>query len=152
MSDESKATSEFPAVERSLWWNIAKSWLSLRDWVKTWLIFLNIVLLGSLAFLYDPIGKWVVIGYAASAPLLLLLIIPFRGLTRLLGLAHIVPWTPLLAYLIARLLTNDFGPQLDAESDPALFVYTIATSSAIGLCLAWDFYDVYRWLAGERYV
>jgi hypothetical protein len=74
---------------------IGASWLSMKLWVKIWLFFLNFVFIAALAFLSDdPAVIWILISYVGSGSYLLAFMVPQRGLSRLLGLAHIVPWTP----------------------------------------------------------
>ena len=151
MTDMSTGLVEFPRADQSLWWNVGKSWMSLKWWVKIWLIVLNMILLGSIGFLYDPIGKFTIAAYAASGPLLIALMVRPRGLSRLLGVGHIVPWVPLLFYLLGRLVSNQFGPKITISNDLSLYVYTLVTISALSLCLMWHFWDVFRWIKGERY-
>ncbi len=123
----------------------------MKTWVKVWLFFLNFVFLGSLAFLDDPIGRWTAIAYVAAGPLLMAIMVAQRGLTRLLGVAHLVPWTPLVAYLTCRFVSTTAGPMLVPESG-ALFWYSLVLLASVLVCLAFDVYDVARWLRGERFV
>jgi len=138
--------------QSSVWHEIGRSWMSMKTWVKLWLFFLNFVFLLALAFVRDPIGRWTFAAYAAAGPLLMVFMIRQRGLTRLLGLAHIIPWVPLLVYLSLRMTSHLVGPMLTKEEDPLLFSYVILVLASAGACLALDFYDVYRWLRGERFV
>jgi hypothetical protein len=126
--------------------------MSTKTWIKVWLLFLNFVFLLALAFLRDPIGRWTFIAYAASGPLLLAFMLRQRGLTRLLGLAHIIPWVPLMIYLAARLTSDVIGARLTPDRDPELFAYVVLLIATVGTCLAFDFYDVYRWVRGERFI
>ena len=139
-------------ASRSVWRRIGRSWLALKTWVKVWLFFLNLVLLGSVFFLDDPAGRWTLIAYFAAGPLLLAIMRFQRGLTRLLGLAHLIPWTPLQVYLLLRVMSDVAGPRLTADRDPALFGYVILVLGTVGACLALDVYDLVRWLRGERFV
>lgn len=124
----------------------------MKTWVKIWLFFLNLVLLGSLAFLYDPIGRAAALAYVAAVFILMSIVVAQRGLTRLCGLGHLIAWVPLMAYLFLRLGSEAAGPQLTFSSDPRLFAYAVVFVSAIGLCLVMDVIDVLRWIRGERYV
>lgn len=137
---------------RDLGGRIVRSWASLETWVKMWLFWLNAVFLGALLFVDTPIGRWTVLAYLGAAPFLASMMIAQRGLTRLLGLAHLLPWAPLLAYLLLRVATGRLGPQLTSTSDPALFGYVCLLLLTLTVCLGFDFYDVVRWLRGERYV
>jgi len=128
--------------QSSVWHEIGRSWMSMKTWVKLWLFFLNFVFLLALAFVRDPIGRWTFAAYAAAGPLLMVFMIRQRGLTRLLG----------LVYLSLRMTSHLVGPMLTKEEDPLLFSYVILVLASAGACLALDFYDVYRWLRGERFV
>lgn len=140
------------ARDASVWRRIGRSWLALKTWVKAWLFFLNLVLLGSFFFLHDPVGRWTAIAYLAAGPLLLGMMVCQRGLTRLLGLAHLIPWTPLMVYLVLRVSTGVVGPRLTPADDPALFGFALLVVVTVGVCLAFDLYDVLRWIRGERFV
>ncbi len=64
------------------------------------------------------------------------------GYVKLLGLPHIVFWTPLVIYLVLQLR------KADMPKAPR-FVMT-AIVGAIVISLAFDYTDVLRYLAGER--
>lgn len=136
----------------TLFRQIAGSWLSMKTWVKCWLFFLNAVFLGALFFLDDPASTWILIAYAASGPLLIGLIIHQRGLTRLLGIAHLLPWVPLLVYLVGHLGSAQFGQPITPQSDARYFAYLSLLLVCLAICLALDAWDVVRYWKGERYV
>ncbi|WP_416398620.1 hypothetical protein [Allohahella sp. A8] len=141
-------------AQEGVWRAIGRSWMSLKTWVKVWLFYLNIVFLCSIP-LYgqDPSVLWILVAYIASGPFLLAFMASQRGLSRLLGLAHIVPWTPLLAYLCTRLWSDGaLGPQITFESQPLLFAYVLLLIDTVLICLAFDYIDVLRWLRGEKYL
>lgn len=135
-----------------VWEDVAKSWMALKTWVKIWLVCLNIVLVGSFAFLHDAAGRWTAVAYVATGPILLAIMLRIRGLSRILGLGHIVPWVPLLIYLGLRVSSDAVGPRLTAEASPALFWYVMIVVTTVGVCLVFDVYDLVRWFRGERYV
>lgn len=152
----SKACAPAPLNDRlpdhlSLASAIAASWLSMKPWVKYWLFGLNGLFLLALAFWPDPLARYTLAAYVASGPWLVAIMIPQRGLTRLLGLAHLVPWIPLLAYLVLRLGSDVVGPQLSLAAVPLQWSYAVALLSIMGTCLAIDIADVWRWHRGERY-
>lgn len=146
------ATELQAEASTSRWGDIGRSWLAMKVWVKVWLFALNGVLLGSLAFWYDPVGRWTAVAYVAAGPLLMAFMLVQRGLTRLLGVAHLLPWIPLLGYLACRLTSDLAGPRLSGSGDPALFGYTIVVLVCVGVCCALDVYDLARWINGERFV
>lgn len=121
---------------------IAQSWLSLKLWVKIWLFALNGIFLVALSFMDDPSGPIVLTAYALTGPLLIGMMMAQRGLTRLLGVAHLIPGVPLTVYLGIR-LWGDWGVS------PVNIWLEILLATLL-ICLAFDFYDVKRWLKGER--
>ena len=64
------------------------------------------------------------------------------GYVKLLGLPHIVFWTPLIIYLVLQLR----GP----EMPKAPRIIMLAIVGAILISLAFDYTDVARYLAGDR--
>jgi hypothetical protein len=134
------------------WRRIGRSWLGMKTWVKLWLFFLNGVFLAAFAFGYDPLAFWTLAAYGASGPLLVLMMRAQGGLTRLLGIAHLIPWVPLVAYLCGRLGTAALGPRLAPATDPGLFAYAVVLLAVVVVCLAFDVWDVVRWARGERFV
>lgn len=141
-------------TDRGVFRSIGYSWLSLKTWVKIWLFYVNFIFIVGLAFYgQDPVVPWILIAYASSGPFLLAFMVPQRGLSRLLGLAHIVPWTPLVAYLFTRVgIDSSFGPKVTFSEYPALYVYLMLLLLSVLICLAFDYYDVARWLKGEKYL
>ncbi|MEW5864100.1 MAG: YiiD C-terminal domain-containing protein [Pseudomonadota bacterium] len=132
----------------SVWGDIARSWLSMKRWVKAWLFFLNAVFLAALAFLDRPEGRWILIAYVASGPLLLAIAWRQRGLTRILGVAHLLPWLPLLVYVAYALILGE----VRLQGEPWLYGYLVVLAATLVLCLSLDAWDVLRWLRGERFV
>ena len=129
---------------------IGPSWLGMKTWVKLWLFALNGVFLTVLIWWPSPLAKYTMAAFVASGPLLFAFMFKQRGLTRLLGIAHLVPWLPLLAYLALRLSSEVAGPQITMSDNPTLFGYACLLSTVIAICLAFDVYDVARWISGAR--
>lgn len=131
---------------------IAASWLSMKPWVKYWLWFLNGVFLAAFAFLDDPAATWILLAYVMSGPLLVWVMVTQRGLTRLLGVAHLVPWVPLLGYVALRLCCNLAGPVVSLAADPLFAGYLYLLVVCLVVCLSLDAWDLVRYRRGERYV
>ena len=129
---------------------IGKSWLQMKTWVKVWLFGLNGVFLAALFYWPTPLAQVILVAFIASGPLLFTIMIVQRGLTRLLGIAHLLPWLPLLGYLIVRLSSDQFGPQIVPGTPGYLYEYTLALISVTTICLAFDVYDLVRWIKGDR--
>lgn len=136
----------------SIWRAIGASWMAMKTGVKVWLFFLNGIFLLACFFLHRPSAQWILLGYLASGPLLLGFMVYQRGLTRLLGLAHLIPWIPLGIYLVLRLTTGAAGPRLTFGRAPVYTGYVVVLLAAMGICLVLDVIDVVRWWRGERYV
>ena len=81
------------------WSAIKKSYWSMPKWVFIWLCFLNVYFLISVVFWPERLSIVILIGYVATGPLLAAQIAHDGGLRRILGLAHLVPWVPLLIWL-----------------------------------------------------
>jgi hypothetical protein len=120
------------------------SWLSMKRPVLAWLLFLNGVMLAALFYTHTVEAKVILAAYVASGPWLAAMVAAQRGLTRLLGLGHLVPWSPLMVYLLMQVL----APASATAMPLSLLGLTLAT---VGLCLALDAYDVWRWFSGERF-
>lgn len=68
------------------------------------------------------------------------------GYVRLLGLGHIVPWTPLIIYLFNYLWRR--RSQWDLTTLTGKWIAGVFTLNLISLVI--DYVDVARWLLGER--
>ncbi len=124
------------------WRRIGRSWLSLPLWVKIWLFALNAVFLLSPIFLPWEAARIVLISYVASGPLLGAFAVFEGGLARSMGLAHLVPWVPMLVWLAIWNSNSDLhGLTLG---------YATLLAAMTAICLAFDVYDVWRWVRGDR--
>ena len=137
---------------RTTFQEIVASWLSMKQWVKMWLFLLNAVFLAALGFTHDPAATWILVGYVASGPLLLWMMVQQRGLTRLLGLAHLIPWVPLLLYVVLRVCSDVTGPLVLFQTQPIFATYLYVLLVCLVFCLSLDTWDVIRYIRGERYV
>jgi hypothetical protein len=64
------------------------------------------------------------------------------GYVRLLGIVHVILWTPLFLYLLRRVWRGEM--RLGLRVVMGLFVVSL------GISLAFDYVDVVRYLRGER--
>jgi len=129
------------------WRRIGRSWLSLPGWVKAWLFLLNAVFLAAPAFVPWGAASVVLIGYVASGPLLLGFAVHAGGLTRAMGIGHLLPWGPLLVWLALQAGMFD---GLLMQTRPVQFAYVWLLGVTVTACLAFDLYDLARWLRGDR--
>lgn len=127
---------------REHWRRIGHSWMSLPMWVKIWLSALNATFLLSPVFLPWEAASVVLTAYAASGPLLGAFATLEGGLTRAMGLAHLVPWVPMLGWLTIWMIGS--------EASGLALSYAAFLAMATVICLSFDTYDLWRWIYGER--
>lgn len=110
-------------------------------WLQGWLLWLVTVNLLSLVFLRHHEARWVLVAWIGNL-ILMSALFEFNGYNRLLGLSHVLWWTPLLVYLWRRRrairVDGSFGTWLKV-----LFVTN-------GISLLIDYVDVARYLLGDR--
>jgi hypothetical protein len=121
---------------------IGQSWVAMPGWVKVWLFALNAVFLAAFAFVPSDMSRIALIAYAATGPLLLAFVFRDGGLTRRAGIGHLIPWVPLLVWLVVRLMQGGLSP---AET-----AYGILLAVMVAICLGFDLYDLARWQRGAR--
>lgn len=133
---------------------IGQSWLGMKTWIKVWLFGLNAVFIAGIAFLdRGHLSQWILLAYVASGPYLFAFMVAQKGLSRVLGVAHIVPWTALLALALVRIGTDStLGPQISLAGDFSYALYLYVLVAALIFSLAFDYYDLYRWIRGDRFV
>ena len=112
--------------------------LWLQAWVG-WLVLVNV--LGAFVFVRRPEAKWVLIAMAGNAFLMNWLFAEY-GYQRILGLAHVAFWTPLLVYLWLR------RHEWDLQSYGGKWIAVLFATNFASLVI--DYIDVARYLAGER--
>lgn len=87
----------------------------------------------------DVRARWALLAWGVNIILILSLYNAF-GYTRILGLSHILVWTPLLVYLFKH------RQPLIAESWPGRYLYWLM--GVIFVSLLFDYVDVARYLMG----
>jgi len=109
-------------------------------WVA-WLVILN---LGAVVFVWRHVeARWVLGAMLANMPFMNMLFY-FFGYTRILGLSHIIFWTPLLIYLWRR------RKKIELKSPFGIYIHLLFVSDFISLLI--DFSDVIRYLIGDMSV
>lgn len=112
-------------------------------WVDIWLNVMSFVLILSIPFSFvRKEARWVLLSMVLVIPSMMLLYSQV-GFVRLLGIVHIVFWTPLLIYLWRRR-----GEWRVSETWAGKWI--VLAFAVITISLAFDFIDVARWLLGER--
>jgi len=110
-------------------------------WLVIWVGWLGLVNMASVAFWREIEARWVFAAFVAAFVLMAVLF-ESKGYSRLLGLPHVIVWTPLLIYLYRR-LSKVIGPRLFETWLRVL----LATN---GVSLVIDYVDVLRYLLGDR--
>jgi hypothetical protein len=113
------------------------------QWIKVWLNILVGVLALSIPFSFVRVeARWSLLGLVAGAGGVMLLYSQF-GYSRILGLGHVVAWTPLVVYLLARRASWQVASTWAGK-------WIVAAVAVLLVSLAFDYVDVIRWLLGER--
>ena len=116
------------------------------QWVQIWVKVMTVVVIGAfLILLFSKATRRDSLAILiAMVPIMLMMqwLYDTLGYTRLLGLPHVIFWTPLAVYLWWRLS----DPGINAPFRQVIWVL-LAT---ITVSLAFDYVDVARYLLGER--
>ena len=118
----------------------------LPQWVQIWMDVIGVSLTASIITLL--IGKSTrMLGLGVLATIFATVIVMVfmhaqMGMVRLLGIVHVVLWTPMVFLLWQRF-----------RRDPPTKFYSMALLLLIVICsvaLVFDYYDVARWIIGQR--
>jgi len=106
-------------------------------WVA-WLVIMN---LGAVVFAWRHVeARWVLAAMLVNMPFMNMLFY-FFGYTRILGLSHIIFWTPLLVYLWRR------RKDLEPKTPFGIYIRVLFLSNLVSLAI--DYTDVIRYLLGD---
>ncbi len=119
----------------------AEAFLGQPLWLLIWMGWMGTVNLTSLLFLGHAAARWVLVAFLCSFVTMVLLFAA-SGYTRLLGLGHVLFWTPLLVHLWRS------GALLDASERVGRWLRVLFATNAASLVI--DYVDVARHLLGER--
>lgn len=113
------------------------------QWVVWWIRFMGLVIFLSVPFAFVRVeARWMVLVALVTVPFMLWLYSIF-GYQRILGLGHVIPWTPFVIYLWRRRDHWHVKQTLAGKWLALLFVVMTAS-------LVMDYADVARYIAGER--
>lgn len=114
--------------------------------LRLWVLWLTIIMLAApvVLLLFRGTRRDGVVGLAAAFAVMISMqwLYTQVGFVRLLGLPHVLIWTPLAIYLLVRLRTG----RMPAPARAVTWVFLLS----ILVSLAFDYVDVIRWLLGER--
>jgi hypothetical protein len=112
-------------------------------WVQYWLNFMGVVLMLAIPFSFVRVeARWALLVIALTLPAMIALH-SMIGYVRLLGVVHVVIWTPFAIYLWRRRDRWRVKETISGKWVLVLFATMIVS-------LAFDYTDVVRWLLGER--
>lgn len=115
--------------------------LSQSHLVVGWVAWLVIMNLGAVIFVWRRVeARWVLAAMLANMPFMNMLFYYF-GYTRILGLSHIIFWTPLLVYLWRRRKT------IRLKTPFGIYIHALFISDFISLVI--DYSDTIRYLLGN---
>ena len=109
-------------------------------WLQAWICWMVLMNTASILFVRRAEGRWVLLAWVLSVLTMNRLFGAF-GYTRILGLAHVIWWTPLVLYLFRR--RAGFG-----EGAFGGWARWLVITNAISLAI--DYVDVARWALGDR--
>ncbi len=116
------------------------------QWVQIWVAWLSLVLIVTPIVLVFWRKTWVDAAILAVSLVVMFAFMQWLygevGFVRLLGLPHVVVWTPLAFYVWTRIRSKE-TPGIPKA---ALTIFLIS----IVISLGFDYVDVARWLLGER--
>ena len=121
--------------------DFAKELLSQPWWLVVWIGGMGAVNMAALAFVGRIEARWTLAAFTAAFVTMNLLH-AVVGYVRLLGLAHVLFWTPLLIYLWPRLSSYP------SSSAYGLWLRLLFATNAVSLII--DYVDVIRYVFGDR--
>jgi len=110
-------------------------------WVQIWVMWLMVVNTAAILFLGHREGKMIFVVWMLNGASMMIAA-EINGYNRLLGLVHIVWWTPLLIVLIRS------RQHIEASTLYGRWFYVLTGSIAVSLLI--DYIDVVRYALGDR--
>ncbi|MFQ5664861.1 MAG: hypothetical protein ACE5I7_00355 [Candidatus Binatia bacterium] len=110
-------------------------------WLQMWVAWMVILNSASIVFLRRREARWVLSAWIANM-IFMSILFAVNGFNRLLGLSHVLWWTPLVIYLWRRL------PALERSGAFAAWLRILLVTDTLSLVV--DFSDVIRYLLGDR--
>lgn len=109
-------------------------------WLQVWIAWLGIVNLSSVLFLRRAQARWVLAAFLGAGTVMSILF-ALNGFNRLLGLGHVLFWTPLLIFLWRE-------RQSLPHDAYRMWITTLIATNLTSLVI--DYTDVLRYLLGNR--
>lgn len=112
-------------------------------WVIVWVNFMVAILALAIPFSFSyREAKWILLG-SVLGMIGTIVAYSLFGFTRLLGLGHIIFWTPTLIYIITVRGWKTYHKTLFSR-------WLVVAAIVMGVSLAFDVIDSLRWILGDR--
>ena len=110
-------------------------------YIQIWIFWFIVINTACIFFLRHAAARWVLAAWMANIVFMTVLF-EINGYNRLLGLSHVVFWTPLLVYLHRRRRVLEGDQLFDG------WIRTVFVTNLVSLVI--DYTDVIRYLLGDR--
>jgi hypothetical protein len=111
-------------------------------WLQAWINWMVLVNVGGLLFAWSRVEpRWVVLAFLGSA-ITMNYLFGLYGYEKILGLAHVIFWTPLLIYLYRR------RSEIGRRGASAIYLQILFVTNFVSLLM--DYYDVASYLIVGR--
>ena len=110
-------------------------------WLQAWIAWMGLVNFTAVLFLRRVEARWALAAFA-GAGIFMSILVELNGFNRLLGLGHVVFWTPLVVYLARRRW------HLERDGTFSRWVTVLLATNTLSLVV--DYVDVIRYLLGDR--
>jgi len=128
-------------VQSNVFVEIWNSFRATPGWVQVWMVFLLVPInMASMCFINEP--KGMLIAFLANIGMLLNIpvMIYDRGVSKLMSIPHLLPWTGLVLLIIFN------RPEATGLYDTFLWALLIINL----ISLAFDYVDALKWIKGDR--
>lgn len=109
-------------------------------WLQAWVFWMTIINTASIAFVRHAGGR-VALGAWIGNLIFMTLLFETAGYVRLLGLSHVIFWTPLVIYL--------FVSRANIANQGIYSYWALILGITNSVSLVIDYIDVVRWLIGD---
>lgn len=114
------------------------------QWVYYWVVFMGMIFFLSIPFAFkSKQARAILVATLIVAPMIMMWLYGQYGFERILGLGHIIPWTPALYYVFKTRKDWLGGQSLTSK-------WLTLTVIVMCISLVMDVTDVARYLLGER--
>lgn len=109
-------------------------------WLQFWILWMVVINSLSIIFLGRTEGRVVLAAWIANG-IFMTALAEAVGFVRLLGISHVIFWTPLVIYLLRR------RPMINFQETYGRWIAVLTVTNCISLVV--DYIDVVRYMMGE---